>query len=53
MEFSLRPLSFKEFLQNNNHQAVYTMKWTEKKIQPKTVGILKESVRVIVCVCVW
>ena len=26
MEFSLRPLGFMEFLQNNNHQAVSKMK---------------------------
>ena len=27
MEFSLRPLGFMEFLQNNNHQAVNKMKF--------------------------
>ena len=27
MEFSLRPLGFMEFLQNNNDQAVNKMKW--------------------------
>ena len=26
MEFNLRPLGFKEFLQNDNHQAVNKMK---------------------------
>ena len=57
MEFSLRPLGFMQFLQNNNHQAVNEMKWIENwKIQSKTAGILKESLRVIVsvwvCLCV-
>ena len=43
-----------EFLQNNNHRAVNKMKWIEnRKIQSKTVGILKESLRVIVSAHVW
>ena len=54
MEFSLRPLGFMEFLQNNNHQAVNKMNWIEnRKLQSKTVGILLETLRVIVGVCVF
>ena len=52
MEFSLQPLGFMEFLQNNNHQAINKMKWiANRKIQSKTVGILKETLRVILGVC--
>ena len=50
MEFSLRPLGFMEFLQNNNHQTVNKMKWIENR--KKNPGILSESLRVIVSVCV-
>ena len=53
MEFSLRPLGFIRFLQNNNRQAVNKMKWIEnQKVQSKTVGIVLESLSVIVTLCV-
>ena len=29
MEFSLQPLDFMEFLQNNSHRAVNKMKWSK------------------------
>ena len=38
MEFSLRPLGFMEFLQNNNHQAVKKMKKENCKKLHETQG---------------
>ena len=41
MEFSLQPLGFMKFLQNNNHLADNRMKWIENwKILSKTFGIM-------------
>ena len=57
MEFSLRPLGFMEFLQNNNHLAVNKMKRNESKNTVENSWDFEgnftcDCVCVCVCVCV-
>ena len=50
MEFSLRPMGFMGFLQNNNYQAVSKMKWIENRNIVKNRWDF-DGIFTYVCVC--